>query len=204
MATLCRYLPYFDACMPICSWILWCRYLSERHDLMWSRRQFIQRALCWSALSNLIVANAAAISLHCTPSPRFPVPLSEGVWRSQEFPVGKHDYHVWLDVDRRLPLEELDCDLGPPRHGYQCSIPPLLDLEWRIWDGTALVKNWPAKPIKAAAWSETSTSCFLGNFEGKRNGHFILELNVKKDAGRLKDLHPRVQIVKNPGYWCWL
>jgi hypothetical protein len=170
-----------------------------------TRRQFIRRALGWSVLSNRMVANAAAISLHCTPAPSFPVPLNEGVWRSQEFPVGKHDYHVLLDVDRRMPLEELDCDLGPsPRPGYQCNTPPLLDLDWRIWDGMTLVKNWPAKPIRAGGWSNTSTSCFLGDFEGKRNGHFILELNVKKDAGRLKDLRPRVQIVKSPGYWCLL
>lgn len=169
-----------------------------------TRRQFIRSALGWSALSNRMMANAAAISLRCTPAPSFPVPLSEGIWCSQAFPVGKHDYHVWLDVDRRMPLEELDCDLGPPRPGYQCNTPPLLDLDWRIWDGTTLVKNWPAKPIKAGAWSERSTSCLLGGFEGKRSGHFILELNVKKDAGRLRDLHPHVQIVKNPGYWCWL
>jgi hypothetical protein len=103
-----------------------------------------------------------------------------------------------------MPLDELDCDLGPPPPGHQCSTPPLLDLEWRIWDGTMLAKSWPAMPIRASAWSEASTSCFLGDFEGKRNGFFTLELNVKKDAGRLKDLHPRVQIVKNPGYWCWL
>jgi hypothetical protein len=120
------------------------------------------------------------------------------------FPVGKHDYHVELEVDRHMPLDELDCDLGPPPTGHQCSTPPLLDLEWKIWDGTRLVKNWPAMPIRASAWSEASTSCFLGDFDGKRNGFFTLELNVKKDAGRLKDLHPRMQIVKNPGYWCWL
>jgi len=169
-----------------------------------TRRQLIQGALGWGALSSCVAANAAAISLCCTPASRFPVPLSEGVWRSQEFPVGKHDYHVSLEVDRRMPLEELDCDLGPPRSGHQCNTSPLLDLEWRIFDGTMLVKNWPNKPIRADAWSETSTSCILGDFEGKRNGRFILELNVKSDAGRLKDLNPRVQIVKNPGYWCWL
>jgi len=132
------------------------------------------------------------------------VPLTIGVWHSQEFPVGKHDYHVWLYVDRQMPIDALDCDLGPPPSGHQCSTPPLLDLEWKIWDGTTLVRNWPANPIAAAAWSNAATSCFLGGFEGKRNGHFTLELNVKKDAGRLKDLHPRVKIVKNPGYWCWL
>jgi hypothetical protein len=154
------------------------------------------------------MARAANNPFHCTPSPRFPVPLTLGVWRSQEFPVGKHDYHVWLDVDRRLPLEELDCDLGPTARSShperQCSTAPLLDLEWRIWDGTTLVKSWTAKPIQAAGWSKESTSCFLGDFESKKNGYFALELNVRKDAGRLKDLHPRVQIVKNPGYWCWL
>jgi hypothetical protein len=131
------------------------------------------------------------------------VPLSQGVWRSQEFPVGKHDYRLSLEVDRLMPLDELDCDLGPSRPGHQCSAPPLLDLEWKIWDGTTLVKSWPAKPIRADAWSAASTSCLLGDFEGKRNGHFTLELNVKKDGGRLKALHPRVQVVKNPGYWCW-
>jgi hypothetical protein len=169
-----------------------------------TRRQFIRSALGWGALSKGVVANAAAISLHCTPAPSFPVPLTEGVWRSQDFPVGKHNYHVSLDVDRRMPLEELDCDLGPPRPGYQCASPPLLDLEWKIWDGAILVENWSAKPVRADAWSESSTSCILGGFDGKKNGRFILELNVKRDAGRLKDLHPRVHIVKNPGYWCWL
>jgi hypothetical protein len=169
-----------------------------------TRRQFIREALGWSAIPNCMVADAAAVSLRCTPAPRFPVPLSEGVWRSQEFPVGKRDYHVWLEVDRRMPLEELDCDLGPPRPGYQCNTPALLDLDWRIFDGRTLVKNWPAKPIKAGAWSKASTSCFLGDFEGKRNGHFTLELNVRNDAGRLKELHPRMQIVKSPGYWCRL
>jgi hypothetical protein len=169
-----------------------------------TRRQFIRTALGWSALWNPMVTSAAAVSLHCTPAPSFPVPLSEGVWRSQEFPVGKHAYDVSLNVDRRMPTEELDCDLGPPRDGKQCDTAPLLDLEWRIFDGATLVKNWPAKPIRADAWSAATTSCILGGFEGERNGHFTLELNVKKDAGRLKDLHPRVQIVKNPGYWCWL
>ena len=167
------------------------------------RRQFIRRALGWSALSNCIGANAASI-FHCTPAASFPVPLSQGVWRSQEFPVGKHDYHVSLDVDRRMPLEDLDCDLGPPPPGYQCNTPPLLDLDWKIWNGVTLVKNWRANPIKADAWGEKSTSCLLGGFEGKRNSHLTLEFDVKSDAGRLRDLHPLVQIVKNPGYWCWL
>lgn len=168
-----------------------------------TRRHFI-RAFGWSALLRSVAANAAAISLHCTPASSFPVPLRQGIWRSQEFPVGRHDYHVWLAVERQLPIEELDCDLGPPRPGHQCNTPPLLNLEWRIFDGTALVKSWPAEPIKADAWSQDSTSCLLGDFEGKKNGRFTLELNVKTDAGRLSSLHPRIQIVKNPGYWCWL
>ena len=90
-----------------------------------------------------------------------------------------------------MPLDTMDVDLG-------------LDLEWKIWDGTTPVKGWPAKPIKAAAWNSDTTSCFLGDFEGKFKGQFTLELNVKKDARSLRDLHPRVEIVKNPGYWCWL
>ena len=169
-----------------------------------TRRQFIRSALGFGTLSCRTVTGATAMSLHCTPAPEFPVPLNVGVWRSEEFPVGRHSYHVWLNVDRRMPLEELDCDLGPARPGDHCMTPSLLDLEWRIWDGGTLVQTWTAKPIEAAAWSKGETSCFLGNFEGKRNGQFTFEMNVKKDAGRLKDLHPRVQIVKNPGYWCWL
>jgi len=88
-----------------------------------TRRQFIRRALGWSALSNCVGANAANI-FRCTPAPSFPVPLTQGIWRSQEFPVGKHGYHVSLEVDRRTPLEDLDCDLGPPRPGHQCNTPP--------------------------------------------------------------------------------
>jgi len=148
--------------------------------------------------------HAAANPLHCTPAPEFPVPLTAGVWRSAQFPVGKHDYHVWLEVDRRLPLEQLDCDLGPSTPNGHCDAPPLLDVEWKIWDGDVLVQSWRWKPVQASAWAADKTSCFLGNFEGKRNGNFTLEWNVKQDAGRLKDLHLRVYIVKNPGYWCWL
>jgi hypothetical protein len=169
-----------------------------------TRRQFIRTAFVLGLGSNSIVSRAARLSLHCTPAPSFPVPLTQGLWHSQKFPVGKHDYHVWLNVDRRIPDEELDCDLGPYSHGDPCGTPPLLDVELQIWDGTTQVKSWRAKPVGAAAWSDHSVSCFLGSFEGKRNGCFTLEWNVKKDAGRLKDLRPRVQIVKNPGYWCWL
>ena len=168
------------------------------------RRHFIQFALGAGLVSNSAVALAAGISLRCTPAPSFPVPLTEGTWVSNEFPVGKHAYDVWLEVDRRMPLEELDCALGPPRDGQQCNTTPLLDLEWKIWDGHTLVKNWPAKPIRASTWGSETTSCYLGGFTGKRNGHFMLEWNVKQDAGRLKELHPRVLIVKNPGYWCWV
>jgi hypothetical protein len=169
-----------------------------------TRRQFIRKALGLGAFSDCIVANASRISLNCTPAPSFTVPLTEGTWRSPVFPVGKHDYHVSLEVDRRIPIDQLDCDLGPPRHGHRCDTPPLLDLEWKVWDGATLVKRWSAEPIQASAWSEAKTSCMLGAFEGKRNGYFTLELNIKKDAGQLKELHPRIQIVKNPGYWCWL
>jgi hypothetical protein len=88
----------------------------------------------------------------------------------------------------------LICTPTPPHPGHQCTTPPLLHLEWRILDGTTLVRNWAAKPIRADAWSEESTRCLLGDFEGRRNGHFTLELNVINDAGRLKDLHPRVQM----------
>ena len=169
-----------------------------------TRRHFIRNSIGASIASICAATNASAISLHCTPAPSFPVPLDQGIWRSQEFPIGKHAYNVWLYVDRRMPLEELDCDLGPPRPGNQCTTEPLLDLEWTILDGSTSVRNWPAKPIQASSWSAESTGCFLGGFEGRRNAHFSLELSIKKDAGRLKELHPRIEIVKNPGYWCWL
>jgi hypothetical protein len=84
-----------------------------------------------------------------------------------------------------MPTEELDCDLGPPGDGKQCDTVPLLDLEWRIFDGATLVKNWPAKPIRADAWSAATTSCILGGFEGKRNGHFTLELTLPPQNGLL-------------------
>ena len=99
---------------------------------------------------------------------------------------------------------EKQCNMGPPRPGNECSTPPLLDWSGEFVDETTLIKNWSAKPLGADSWSNTSTGCMLGGFEGKRNGHFTLELNVKKDAGNLKDLHPHCRILKNPGYWCWL
>lgn len=169
-----------------------------------SRRDFLLKGASKLALSTAVASAAEASSLHCTPAPSFPIPLEVGTWRSPGFPVGKHDYHVWLYVDRRLPLEKLDCDLGPPRPGNHCDTPPLLDVKWKVWDGGTQVKSWPAKPIKAASWAQTETGCFLGNFEGKRNGTFTLEWNVRRDPGALRALHPRIEIVKNPGYWCWL
>jgi len=169
-----------------------------------TRRKFVGQALGLGAISNCIAVSASASSLHCTPAPKFPVPLTAGMWRSAPFPVGKHDYHVELQVDRMLPLAQLDCELGPSTAYGHCNTPPLLDVAWKIWDGDVPVKCWSEKPIRASAWAEAETSCFLGTFEGKRNGMFTLEWNVKQDAGRLKELHPQIYIVKNPGYWCWL
>jgi len=168
-----------------------------------NRREFIRTAAPATLAWNGIASRAASLSLHCTPSPVFPVPLTEGTWRSQPFPVGAHDYHVWLDVDRPWPLDKSDCELDP-RPEYRCDTPPRLDLDWKIWDGATLVKSWPLTPSRPAAWGDQTTSFLLGDFQGKRNGHFTLEWNVRRDGGSLKDLHPRVQIVKNPGYWCWL
>lgn len=169
-----------------------------------TRREFLRQVMGVTVVSNSTVLSAGAASLHCTPSPSFPVPLTPGIWRSPTFPVGRHSYNIWLYVDRRLPLEQLDCDLGPPRSGKTCDAPLLLDIDWRIWNGTTLVKGWYADPVRADSWSDEMTGCLLGKFQGERNGHFTLEWNVKKDAGCLKELHPYVQIVKNPGYWCWL
>lgn len=169
-----------------------------------TRRRFLQHALSVCAMANCTSMYAATNPFHCTPAPNFPVPLTAGVWRSAPFPVGKHAYNAWLEVDRRLPLEQLDCDLGAAGPHEQCDAPPLLEVEWTVWDGDLLVKSWSAKPIQAGGWGAVETSCLLGSFEGKRNGMFTLEWNVKRDAGLLKELHPRVQIVKNPGYWCWL
>lgn len=169
-----------------------------------SRRRFFQQSLATITLSSFAAKDAAANPFHCTPAPEFPVPLTAGIWRSAPFPVGRHAYNISLIVDRRLPLEQLDCELGPPRPHEQCAAPPLLDVEWKIWDGDLPIRSFPEKPIQASAWATTETSCLLGGFEGRRNGMFTLEWNVKRDAGPLKELHPRVQIVKNPGYWCWL
>jgi hypothetical protein len=169
-----------------------------------SRRDFFIKSISTVAMTGLAASTTQAVSLHCTPAPTFPVPLDIGTWRSSGFPVGKHDYHVWFIVDRSLPLEQLDCDLGPAPTAHRCYTPPLLDVDWKVWDGKTLVKSWHTDPVKADAWAATGTSCLLGDFEGRRNGIFTLEWTVKKDPGRLTELHPRIEIVKNPGYWCWL
>jgi len=171
---------------------------------MATRRQFLKQSLVAFSIGSFGADAMASNPFQCTPAPKFPVPLTTGIWNSAPFPVGKHNYHVWLNVDRRLPLEKLDCDLGPADPNHGCDSPPLLDVEWKIWDGKQMIESWPARPPRAAAWAIDETSCFLGTFNGKRNGTFTLEWNVKRDGGSLKDLHPRVYIVKNPGYWCWL
>ncbi len=170
-----------------------------------TRRQFLQRTIGLGGTVASIGPYAFATSLHCTPAPKFPVPLTAGTWRSAPFPVGKHAYNIELDVDRgSRSLTQLDCDLGPYTPYGQCDSPPLLDVEWKIWDGDVPVKCWAERPLRASAWASTETSCMLGHFEGKRNGMYTLEWNVKRDAGRLKDLNPQVYIVKSSGYWCWI
>jgi hypothetical protein len=179
--------------------------LQEKDRMTRITRRHIVLGICTISCTVLTrKSSAKALDLHCTPAPAFPVPLDIGTWRSAEFPVGKHAYNVSFIVDRRPPLEQLDCDLGPAPAGHRCETPPLLDIDWKVWDGKTLVKSWHADPVKADAWAAKTTSCILGGFEGGRNGMFTLEWTVKKDAGRLRELHPRIEIVKNPGYWCWL
>ena len=171
---------------PVQEWVA-----STRYTMGLSRRDFLTKSISTVAMTGISVSTAQSMSLHCTPAPKFP--------------VGKHDYHVSFIVDRSLPLEQLDCDLGPETFAHHgCATPPLLDVDWKIWDGKTLVKSWHADPVRSSAWAATETSCLLGAFEGKRNGMFALEWTVNKDPGRLRELHPRIEIVKNPGYWCWL
>lgn len=145
-----------------------------------TRRRFVAKSLSLGAVSTCLIEQASAGSLRCTPAPKFSVPLTAGVWRSVPFPVGKHDYHIELQVNRGGSTAQLDCALGPARQNEHCETAPLLDVEWRILDGSVPVKQWAKKPIQASAWGEAETSCFLGDFEGKRNGMFTLEWDVKK------------------------
>ena len=107
-----------------------------------NRRQFVRNFVGMTAFANCICAEAATMSL-CTPAPEFRVPLTQGVWRSQEFRVNKRYYNMWLwlKMDGRMPLEEVECQLGRPR-GHSCETSPLLDLEWKIWDRGTLVNSW--------------------------------------------------------------
>jgi hypothetical protein len=169
-----------------------------------SRRDFLIKSISTIGITGLGTSVAVAMSLHCTPTPIFPVPLDVGTWHSAPFPVGKHSYNISFTVDRTLPLEQLDCDLGPTSPFHRCYAPPLLDIDWKIWDGSDSVKTFRFDPVTASAWAADETTCMLGTFEGKRNGMFTLEWTVKKDPGRLRGLHPRIEVAKNPGYWCWL
>lgn len=126
-----------------------------------------------------------------------PVSLAEGtIVRTPEFLVKNIEYHIDIRVNRGLPFGQLSCMIGGNRHPSHCAMfhwDNVIDTEWKVMDGDQVVAQGVAKGSDGdMAWSDSFMDRYLGEFVGKANKKYVVEVKFTKDGTALNKLNPRL------------
>jgi hypothetical protein len=126
-----------------------------------------------------------------------PISLGVGTIRTPEFRVKSKPYDIDIRVQWNMPTDELQCKMGfQLSPGYPvCHAEPLIETEWRVWDGEKIVARGIDKG-KSEAFE--AGACYfartLGQFTGKANRKYVVEVKVTKDGTPLNATNPHLVV----------
>jgi hypothetical protein len=130
-----------------------------------------------------------------------PISISVGVVKTPEFSVKRGNYEITIQVERRLPLGQLDCLMGTDMlsqasHCKKFDYEALLEADWMVWDGDHVVAqgNVSGEHGKGSV-SDDTMDRYLGSFKGESNKKYVLEVKFKKDGTALNVTHPHLIVM---------
>lgn len=124
--------------------------------------------------------------------PEFAVDLKPGAITLPEFQVDKKGlYRIDLEVERNLPLDDLECLLDFPRAQNNRSPEPVIDIEWTLKSGNSVVASGSSRNEKGGGWGQC-LSRTIGRFDGVPQTPYVLETNILRDGSALAPAKPRI------------
>lgn len=125
-----------------------------------------------------------------------PVSLAKGTTvRTTEFLVKNIEYHIDIRVKRGLPFGQLSCMIGGKGQPSHCAMfhwDNVIDAEWKVLDGEHIVAQGTTPGYGDMAWSSSDMDRYLGEFLGKANKKYVVEVKFTKDGTALNKLNPRL------------
>jgi len=132
--------------------------------------------------------------------------LAAGTVRTPEFPLAVTQwYWIMVQVERPFPSLQMRCMMGAtlgPLDVQDCNkarIEPLLQADWKVWDGEKIVAQGSIPNNCACAFTDKYIFRFLGDFPGQSGKKYVVEVKFTKDGTPLNVANPHL-IVTRIGY----
>ena len=127
-----------------------------------------------------------------------PIDLKPGMTRSPEFRVDqKTSYLVELEVDRKIPFDELNCLLGESISQKPCAVKSVVDIQWVLMNGFKEIASGTSRNEKGGGYGPTITKT-LGRFEGSPRTPYVLQVTSLMDGSALTPAGPRIVVQVHP------
>jgi hypothetical protein len=118
--------------------------------------------------------------------------------RSPEFRVDqKTSYLVELEVDRKIPFDELNCLLGESISQKPCAVKSVVDIQWVLMNGFKEIASGTSRNEKGGGYGPTITKT-LGRFEGSPRTPYVLQVTSLMDGSALTPAGPRIVVQVHP------
>jgi len=163
--------------------------------------------LCVSAANAKTKSKSKSKSKRCAVCTQFgidmPISLAAGTVTTPKFHVVDDDYSIAIQAQWSMPTSELQCRMGfaPDPSHPNCSTRPLIDVQWRVYDGSRIVSQGIDN-----GWSnrfdggQQALRRYIGFFHGQHKHKYVVELTFIKNASMLDVAKPHLIVaIQGPG-----
>jgi hypothetical protein len=109
------------------------------------------------------------------------------------------DYEIELEVDRSLPLDQLNCLLGIQHFDQKAcaNLPSPIMLNWVVLSGGNTIRKGASEDIRAGSWGPTVART-IGRMAFEKDRDYFMDVMSLRDVSMLAAATPRISIVVNP------
>lgn len=138
----------------------------------------VMRAHAWSALNQ-------------------PVQLRPGQVLAAAFATDLDEhYDIAIEVERRLPQQEIACLLGIEASAQQrcAGVSPIGEIRWAVRSGDRVVASGSSLQRGGGTWSARHVGRSIGGFRGAPDGRYELVVEGTSEEPRLNEAHPTLHV----------
>lgn len=133
-----------------------------------------------------------------------PISMETGSITTPEFhPVLETDYLIYIEVERKIEFERLNCLLGLETINplEQCKdTPELIDVSWTLNDGGRTIAKGRSQDYRAGFYSDTIAR-EIGEFRGGKGRVATIRATINRDASELNGAKPKILVSVDPSEW---